>query len=100
MTTMHALVNQPITLVGCLITQWSDNALNRTLLATLRDRLTPYGMPIIPTTIPLDKTRIERVYLEMAQGRKSGIFHKSSAVASAYSAAFEEVLKEVQKHVH
>jgi len=99
-TTMHALVNKPVTLVGCLITQWKDDALNRSLLATLRNRLAPYGLPIVPTMIPLDKIRIEKAYLEVAQGKKKGIFHGASAVALAYSTAFEEVLKEVQKHVH
>jgi chromosome partitioning protein len=99
-TTMKALVNQPITLVGCLITQWRDDALNRSLLTELRSRLVGHGVPIISTMIPLDKTRIERAYLESAQARKGGIFHRPSAIAAAYSSAFEEVLQEVQNHVH
>jgi hypothetical protein len=99
-TTMRALVDKSVTVVGCLITQWKEDALNKGLLAKLRDRLEPYGLPIIPTKIPLDKSRIEKAYLEVAQGKKKGIFHNPSALALAYSTAFEEVLKEIQAHVY
>jgi chromosome partitioning protein len=97
---MQALTNRQIHLLGCLITQWKADALNKSLFNKLVHELEPTGIEIISTKIPLDKAHIEKAHIEAAQGRKRGLFNGASPVAVAYSDAFGEVLEEVKKYVH
>jgi chromosome partitioning protein len=92
--TMQALVDRPIHMLGCLITQWQDNKLNNGLLATFENQLKPTGLTVLKTRIELDKSNIEKAHLEAGQGERKTLFthHKKSKAAIGYAAALQEVL--------
>jgi chromosome partitioning protein len=93
--TMQALTGQPITMLGGLVTQWQDNAQNRSLLADAMTRLEPTGLTLLHTRIPYDKTNIERAFLETGDSNRRGPFRRRGAAAEAYKAAVNEVLDHV-----
>jgi len=93
--TMQALINRPIRILGCLITQWQDNALNNSLLAAFRTQLVSSGLTVLDTKIEFDKQNIEKAHLESGQGQRKTLFshHKTSKAAKGYAQALEEVLR-------
>jgi chromosome partitioning protein len=92
--TMHALINKPIRILGCLVTQWQQTALNEALLATFKTRIISSGLTLLDTKIEFDKQNIEKAHLESGQGQRRTLFshHKTSKAARGYAKALEEVL--------
>jgi cellulose biosynthesis protein BcsQ len=93
--TMSALRGQPIIVIGGLVTQWQENAQNKSLLATATARLVSNGLAFLQTKIPYDKTNIERAFLETGEPNRRGPFRRRGAAAEAYKAAVSEVLDHV-----
>jgi len=92
MSTMQALTGVPITVLGCLITQWRDDAINRSLLADVLPELGAVGIPLIGTRIPFDKSNIEKAHLETGSGKKKNLFNHKCASAQAYTAVVEGMI--------
>lgn len=93
---MEALRGSPITILGSLVTQWKEDALNRALLARVETNLNAAGLVPLAEKIPLDKNNIEKAHIETGQGRRRNLFNRRSAAARAYLAAMEEVVGHVQ----
>lgn len=91
--TMGALIGSPVSILGCLVTQWKDDALHRTLLANVTAAMNANGLSMIEPRIPFDSTNIERAHLETGAGKKKSLFDRRCASARAYSDVVEEVLK-------
>jgi len=91
-STMRSLTGAPITWLGCLITQWRDDALSRSLLADVIQELGAVGIPLIENRIPLDKGNIEKAHLETGAGKKKNLFNKKCASAAAYTAVVEGMI--------
>ena len=91
-TTIRALTGAPLDILGCLVTQWRSDALNRTLLAKAEDVLALHGIPRIATEIPLDKTNIEKAHIETGQGRTRNLFDRRCAAARAYTEVVNNML--------
>ncbi len=89
---MRALVGEPITILGYLVTQWKEDALNNSLLALAKPNLEGAGIRPLATQIPLEKGSIEKAYLETGSGKPKNLFSKTSKVAQAYKAAVDEVI--------
>lgn len=91
LTTMSALVNAPIQLLGALVTQWKPDRLNEQLLAAAKIQLGAKA-PLFKAQIPLDKPNIEKAHIETGQGKKKNLFDRKSAAAQAYTAVVQEIL--------
>jgi chromosome partitioning protein len=94
--TMNALTGNTAKILGCLVTMWRDDALNRSLLAKAEALLDLARIPRLQTEIPLDKANIERAHLETGQGRERNLFDRRCASAKAYLKVIAEVLSHVQ----
>ena len=94
--TMQALTNTPIKFVGCLVTQWKDDAINKQLLNQVKTQVDAANVPLIQSRIPYDKANIEKAHLETGSGHKKNLFSKQSPVAQAYTQAIEEVITYVK----
>lgn len=94
---MGALIGNPITILGSLVTQWKDDSINDALLALAKPNLEGTGIPLLEAKIPLDKSNIENAHLEASDGQKKTLFthHKKSKAAQGYAAASAEVLRHV-----
>lgn len=88
---MRALVNQPIPIVGSLVTQWKDDPINRQLMASAGPSLDLARMSPLTAKIPLDKSNIEKAYLDTGQGKKKNLFDRRCKAAEAYLDAITEV---------
>jgi hypothetical protein len=89
---MHALIGHPIEMLGAVVTQWKDDALSRQLLATAMLTLNKVKLRVFDTKIPLDKTNIERAYIETGQGKRRQLLDRTCPSARAYKALVEEVV--------
>ena len=89
--TMAALTGWPIDILGILVTQWKEDAVNKDLLAKFTNRVAPSGLELLKTRIPLDKSNIEKAHIETGQGKKKSLFDRKSAAAQAYTAVVDEV---------
>jgi hypothetical protein len=94
---MSALVGDPITILGSLVTQWKDDPLHQNLLRLATPDLEGTGLHLFETKIPLDKGNIENAYLEAGAGQSRSLFshHKRSKAALGYTAAIADVLSHV-----
>jgi chromosome partitioning protein len=94
---MSALVGEPITILGSLVTQWKEDDFHESLLALAAPNLVVAGIPLFKARILLDKNNIEKAYLEAGEGQKKTLFshHKKSKAAQGYAAAVGEVLTHV-----
>lgn len=89
--TMAALMSGPIAVLGCVVTQWKEDALNRQLLAKVEERLTVLG-----DKVPFDRNNIEKAHIETGQGKRKNLFDKPrSAATKAYLTVVEEVARHV-----
>lgn len=91
-STMQALMGDSIDILGCLVTQWQENALNKSLLASVQALLGLAKIPLLKTTIPMDKSNIEKAHLETGLGKRKTLLDRRCASARAYVSAVEEVL--------
>jgi chromosome partitioning protein len=91
-STMRALTGTSLDILGCLVTQWREDALSKSLLAKAEDALALARIPRIPTEIPLDKNNIEKAHLETGQGKTRTLFDRRCAAAKAYTAVVNEML--------
>jgi chromosome partitioning protein len=83
---MSALTGTDIELLGGVVTQWRDDALNRQFLQEIERRLRVVGQKI-----PIDRN-IERAHLEVGQGRGKSLFNRPKSPATlAYRALIEEI---------
>lgn len=98
-STVRALTGAPLDIMGCLVTQWRADALNRTLLVKAEDALALHRIPRIAPEIPLDKTNIERAHIETGQGRARNLFDRRCAAARAYSDVVNQILGTVAVQV-
>jgi hypothetical protein len=89
---MQALIGHPIEMLGAVVTQWRDDALNRQLLAAATKGLNDANIRVFDTKVPLDKTNIERAYIETGQGKRRQLLDRTCPSAKAYKALVEEVL--------
>ena len=89
--TMAALLGVPIATLGCVVTQWKDDALSRELVAGVEQRLKMLG-----NRVPFDRNHIEKAHLETGAGKKKNLFDKRSAAASAYLEVVDELVRRVQ----
>ncbi len=86
--TMSALTGASVEFLGCVVTQWQDNALNREFLQQIER-----SMHVVGQKIPIDRN-IERSYIEVAQGRGRNLFsHATSPAARAYLAVVDEIMR-------
>ncbi len=88
--TMSALVGEPITLLGGVITQWREDQLNRDLLGPVEESLSLLG-----EKVPFDRNNIEKAHLETGEGKKRNIFNRRCAAARAYATVVDEVVARV-----
>jgi chromosome partitioning protein len=88
--TMEALTGMDLVLLGGLITQWRDDALNRQFLAVIERSLHLMGRKV-----PVDKN-IERAHLDTGAGKKKNLFDKKCEAAKAYLEIVDEVVRDVQ----
>lgn len=89
--TMSALLGKPIDLLGGVVTLWKNDALDKQLMAPVRQSL-----KIIGPEIPLDRSHIERAHLETGRGRRRNLFNQASPAARAYTAVIDEVVSQVK----
>jgi chromosome partitioning protein len=96
---MSALMGAPISILGSLVTQWKQDALHESLLATATTNLDAVGIPLFNTRIFLDENNIEKAHLEAGEGQRRTLFshHKRSKAALGYAAAVGEVLSHVNQ---
>lgn len=92
---VRALTGAPLDILGCLVTQWKDDALNRSLLGKVESVLGLFRIPRIATEIPLDKNNIEKAHLETGQGKTKTLFDRRCAAARAYLAVVDEILDSI-----
>lgn len=92
--TMQALTGRHIHVLGCLVTQWKDDATHQSLLAQLTQRIEPSGLTILAAKVPLDKNHIEKAHLETGSGQSRTLFshHKTSKATQGYVKALQEIL--------
>lgn len=89
--TMSALMGNPVAVLGCVVTQWKEDALNRQLLAKVVERLEVLG-----DKVPFDRNNIEKAHIETGQGKKKNLFDKpKSGAAKAYLAVVDDVVRHV-----
>jgi chromosome partitioning protein len=90
METMGALTSGRTELLGCVVTQWKDDALNRQFLSKIKGTIN-----VIGKEVPVDRN-IEKAHIEVGKGRKKPLFSFSaSKAAEAYSAVIDEVVNRV-----
>jgi chromosome partitioning protein len=83
---MSALMGTDAELLGCVVTQWHDDALNRQFLQEIESNLRVVGQKI-----PVDKN-IERAHIEVEQGRGRNLFsHSKSPATLAYLTVIDEI---------
>jgi chromosome partitioning protein len=92
--TMEALIGDPITLLGSVVTNWKNDAIDTELLRQVRSRV-----QVFKPEIPFDRNGIEAAHIQTAQGRTRFLDRRGRA-AKAYAALLEEVLTHVNKHGH
>ena len=90
--TMRALTGHPLGIMGCLVTQWQENALNQQLLAKATLALNKANFGLFSTKIPLDKSHIEKAHLETGKGKTKGLFNQKWPAVKAYTSLVEEML--------
>jgi chromosome partitioning protein len=90
-STMVALTGRPISILGFLVTQWKEDALNKDLLAKFAGRVATTNLRFFKTRVPLDKSNIEKAHIETGLGKKKSLFDRKSAAAQAYTAVVDEV---------
>lgn len=95
--TMSALVGVPISILGCLVTQWKEDVLHKTLLATVTAELDAKGLTLIEPKVRFDSANIERAHLQTGAGQKKTLFDRRCVSARDYTAVVEEVLKRGQQ---
>ena len=93
--TMQALTGQSITVLGALVTQWSENKFNTDLLTRAEKSLHGAGFQVLQAKIPYDKNNIEKAFLDTAAGGQRRLLNKTCPSAKGYIAATEEVLRYV-----
>jgi chromosome partitioning protein len=91
-TTMSALIGAPISILGCLVTQWRENALNRQLLAPAVSELQLAGVPLFEAKIPLDERNINNAHVETGLGRGRSLLDRRCEAARAYTAIVAELV--------
>ncbi len=88
--TMAALTGTNTELLGCVVTQWRDDALNRQFLTEIERNINVVGKKV-----PVDRN-IERAHIEVGKGRKKTLFsYSASQAAQAYLAVIDEVVNRV-----
>lgn len=90
--TMAALVGASIAVLGCVVTQWKDDALGRLLLTSVEQRLKVLG-----AKVPFDRNNIEKAHIETGQGKKKHLLDKQRCPSAR---AYLEVIDEVVRHVY
>lgn len=88
---MAALVGAPIAVLGCVVTQWKDDALGRSLIADVVQRLKVLG-----DKVPFDRNNIEKAHIETGKGKKKHLLDKPKCPSAR---AYLEVVDEVVRHV-
>jgi len=90
--TMSALTGKDTTILGCLVTQWTDDKLSTQTLARVEAELKLAGITIFADRIPVDKANIERSHIDTAAGKKRTLLDRKCKSAKAYINVIEEVL--------
>ncbi len=90
--TMSALTGKDTTILGCLVTQWSDDKLSIQTFAPVETELNLAGITIFADRIPVDKGNIERSHIDTATGKKKTLLDRRCKSAKAYINVIEEVL--------
>jgi chromosome partitioning protein len=92
---IRALTGKQTKILGCVVTQWKDSAVNRDLLAKAKARLANEHIDIIEPKIPDDPNHIEKAHLETIAGGTRNLFNRVSPSSRAYTEVIEEVLSRV-----
>ena len=90
--TMSALTGRDTTILGCLVTQWTDDKLSVSTFAPVEAELNLAGITIFADRIPVDKGNIERSHIDTATGKKRTLLDRRCKSAKAYINVIEEVL--------
>lgn len=94
--TMQALSGSPIDIIGCLVTQWKGDSLDKSLLAPVKNQLDDAGIGLFEARIPFDRSHIERAHLDTGKGKKRSLLDQRCASAEGYLKAVGEILDYVQ----
>ena len=90
--TMAALVGADIQMLGCVVTQWKEDALNRQFLTEIERNI-----PVIGNKVRVDRN-VERAHIEVGQGRGKNLFNRArnmSQAAQDYLTVIDEVVNRV-----
>jgi chromosome partitioning protein len=90
--TMEALVGRPISLLGSVITLWTNDAMSRGFVRDVDTALSVLG-----DEVPLDRSHIERAHFDTGAGKQRMLFDRRGPAAAAYLTVIREVLKHVDK---
>jgi chromosome partitioning protein len=90
--TMEALVGRPISLLGSVITLWTNDAMSRQFVNEVKATL-----PVLGDEVPFDRSHIERAHFDTGAGKQKMLFDRRGPAATAYLSVIREVRKHVDK---